>query len=149
LSGDLTELEPVQKLPLIEQRVVFDTYPPGVRVGCDIVRRGRISEVIKRRGDGFASLLFNEAELARSEEGPSLELQFGLKESVLKAIGRGMSGAVDLHQVDTSSEALCVKGALAELAGDVDIVQDTTLDAEHVVTCVWLVPKEQEDPCDT
>ena len=123
------------------QLITKEPLPSGARVGCDVIQESRISEAIKRRGPGFAELLFRANELSREEVNRiSFETRFTLKESTLKALGRGLSGNLNLGHVDTEGEKIKLIGPALKLAGDVSIKYQTSLSNNHVRTCVWLVP---------
>lgn len=123
------------------QLITKEPLPAGVRVGCDVIQESRISDAIQRRGSGFAELLFRANELSAEEvDNISFETRFTLKESTLKALGRGLSGNLNLGHVDTEGEKIKLLGPAAKLAGDVSIKYQTSLSNKHVRTCVWLVP---------
>jgi len=130
------------------QTVFVESYPPGVLPGCDVIRQGRVAAAIHRRGPGFAALLFDGPELAEGVDlgRPTPEARFGLKESTLKALGRGLSGALNLKDVSTVEGRIQLGGATASLAGQVEIQHEVSKYEGHVVTWVWLVPTEEDRP---
>ncbi len=141
----------MQKNPLIAQTVLRDSHPPGVRVGCDVITEDRITQAMARRGPTFAQLLFQPAELVEhaSSTGAlseSLEARFALKESVLKALGRGLSGSLNLKHVQTTQDAVELAGPAADLAGDVRIETHIARNGAHIMSCVWLIPERQDCP---
>ena len=136
----------MHKPSLSSQTVLKTSHPPGVRVGCDVIEENRIARAIQRRGQGFAELLFDSKELADHQKGSELsyETRFGLKESVLKAVGRGLSGSLNLGHVSTSGKQVELNGPVASLAGNVTVVHLASTSDAHVRTCVWLVPKGED-----
>jgi len=63
-------------------------------IGIDLVRVGRIEEVLKRWRDRFIQRVFTEEEarecLGRALPAPSFALRFAAKEAFSKAVGLGM-----------------------------------------------------------
>lgn len=134
--------------PDTTQAVWTAALPPGVRVGCDVVRRGRIGNAMERRGPEFSAVLFDDIELAEIAQGTGAgpEVRYGIKESVLKAVGRGLSGTLNLRHVGTSGAAVALAGPVAALAGPSRVEHRVSDKGDEVRTWVWLIPEEEEPP---
>ncbi len=127
----------------LEQSVTIGTYPKGTRVGCDVVAHDRIQHALARNSESFAELLFtpNERGEISASIGASPEARFAAKEAVLKALSHGLSGGLSLLQISTEADGIGLAATAAKLAGPVRVERAFTTTTNHVVACVWLVPK--------
>jgi len=136
-------------LPLelpVEQTVWLGGHPAGTRIGCDVIEDGRLQKALARNSEGFAELFFSPGERAElaAANGAGPEARFAAKESVLKALGHGLRGGLSLRHVFTERGELRLSGAAATLAGPVEVEQASSTSADHVVACVWLVPRAED-----
>lgn len=91
--------------------VVRHGGPPGLRVGIDVVRRGRLQASLHRFGPRFAATIFHPRELAAIDGDP--ERRFAAKEAFVKALGTGIASGVELPEIETTEgDELDVRGAL-------------------------------------
>jgi hypothetical protein len=96
--------------PRVAVQLLRHTGPSGLRVGVDVVRRGRLEAAIERLGAGFAATIF------RAEE-PATARAFAAKEALAKAIGTGVVSGVELRDIDATGDALSIHGALRLVFG--------------------------------
>jgi holo-[acyl-carrier-protein] synthase len=80
--------------------VVWHGGPPGLRVGVDVVRRGRLQSSFDRFGPRFARTIFHPREDAAISDDP--ERCFAAKEALVKALGIGIVSGVELTDIDTA-----------------------------------------------
>ena len=93
--------------------IVRHAGPPGLRVGIDVVRRGRLRASIDRLGDRFARTIFHPRELATiDQDGDQAECRFAAKEALVKAIGTGVVSGVELPDIETTGDAVVLHGGL-------------------------------------
>lgn len=91
--------------------VVWHGGPPGLRVGVDVVRRGRLQASLERFGPRFARTIFHAREGAAISADP--ERCFAAKEALVKALGVGIVSGVELTDIDTAgANEIEVHGAL-------------------------------------
>lgn len=117
--------------------------PPGLRVGVDLLRRGRLRAALGRLGPAFAATLFGieeRASFARGEGCP--ERSFATKEALVKAMGTGLVSGLGLLDIGAAEPERSVSphGALRLAFTQLGwrCWARTTANDEHVLAVVWL-----------
>ncbi len=107
-------------------------FPPGIRVGFDLVQISRIAQSVHQIGDRFKQRLFtaNELEYAHRSEGLCFErlaARFAAKEATIKALSLGEQGIgwreIEVCKSDDGSCHIALHGRVAELASPMGITQ--------------------------
>ena len=107
-------------------------FPPGIRVGFDLVQISRIAESLHQFGDRFTQRLFtaNELDYAHRSEGlctERLAARFAAKEATIKALALGEQGIgwreLEVCKSDDGSCQIALHGRAAMLASQMGITQ--------------------------
>lgn len=131
-------------------------FPPGVRVGFDLVQISRIAESVYQFGDRFKQRLFtaNELDYAHSGEGLCIErlaARFAAKEATIKALALGEQGIgwreIEVCKLHDGSCQIALHGQTAALASHMGITE-MALSLSHdgdyagaIVTVLCLTPE--------
>lgn len=107
-------------------------FPPGIRIGFDLVQISRIAESIHQFGDRFTQRLFtaNELDYAHSGHGmhnERLAARFAAKEATIKALALGELGIgwreIEVCKLHDGSCKIGLHGRAAALASPLGITQ--------------------------
>ncbi|MCC7146355.1 MAG: holo-ACP synthase [Phycisphaeraceae bacterium] len=110
-------------------------HPPMSIIGhgIDIVETARIQRLVEEHGDRFLKRCFTEAELAYAVDNPARRVEhlsgrFAAKESVLKALGTGLSGGITWNNIDvvrlpSGQPEVRLTGKAAEIAAGLGITK--------------------------
>ena len=107
-------------------------FPPGIRVGFDLVQISRIAESVHQFGDRFKQRLFtaNELDYAHRSEGlctERLAARFAAKEATIKALALCEQGIgwreIEVCKSDDGSCQIALHGRAAVLASHMGITQ--------------------------
>ena len=107
-------------------------FPPGIRVGFDLVQISRIAESVHRFGDRFTQRLFTANELDYAHRGQGLcaerlAARFAAKEATIKALALGEQGIgwreIEVCKSDDGSCHITLHGQVSALASPLGITQ--------------------------
>lgn len=99
--------------------------------GIDIVETARVGRLVEEHGERFLKRCFTENELSYAVDNPVRRIEhlsgrFAAKESVLKALGTGLSGGISWNNIDvvrlpTGAPEVHLSGRAAEVAAKLGI----------------------------
>jgi holo-[acyl-carrier protein] synthase len=107
-------------------------FPPGIRVGFDLVQISRIAASVRQFGDRFTQRLFtaNELDYAHRSEGLCFErlaARFAAKEATIKALALAEQGIgwreIEVCKLHDGSCHIALHGHAAMLASHMGITQ--------------------------
>lgn len=99
--------------------------------GIDIVETARVGRLVEEHGERFLKRCFTENELSYAVDNPARRIEhlsgrFAAKESVLKALGTGLSGGISWNNIDvvrlpSGAPEVHLSGRAAEVAAKLGI----------------------------
>ncbi|MDE2418786.1 MAG: holo-ACP synthase [Burkholderiales bacterium] len=103
-----------------------------LRVGFDLVKISGVADSLSQFGDDFRHRLFTASELEYADSGSGvcaerLAARFAAKEAVIKALNLANAGVnfrdIEVVKLDSGACELVIHGRVAELIGQLNIVQ--------------------------